>query len=190
MRDSTLECSDPRISSGSRASTFWQQGFQPQSMEQILGQLGELLLSAIPTAVLLVLLYAFYHVVVYKPLERVLAERHDKTEGAIQKARADIAAAEAKTAEYEQRLREAKVALFKAQESRRAQAQQVRSRMVTDARSAAEAKIAAAKAAIQGDADAAKAALSVESEQLANEIVSSLLRPAKQAQNSVRGGLQ
>jgi len=69
-------------------------------MDLILKQLGDLLLGAIPTVVLLLLLYGLYHVLVHKPLQRVLAERHTRTEGAVQRARADIAAAEAKTAEY------------------------------------------------------------------------------------------
>ena len=65
------------------------------------------------------LLFVIYTVVVHKPLVKVLAERHSRTEGAVEKARADIAQAEARTAEYEQRLREARMAIFKSQEARR-----------------------------------------------------------------------
>ena len=99
-------------------------------MDQTLRQVGELLLGAIPTAVLLLLLYAIYHALVHKPLEDVMAERRNRTEGAIERARADIAAAEAKATEYETRLREAKLAIFKAQEARRAKAQQARAEAV------------------------------------------------------------
>src|ERR1700722_8308361 len=88
-------------------------------MDQTLRQLGELLLGSIPTVIMLAFLYVLYTVIVHKPLQRVLAERRSKTEGAVEKSRADIAAAEARTAEYEQRLREARAALFKAQEARR-----------------------------------------------------------------------
>jgi F-type H+-transporting ATPase subunit b len=76
-------------------------------MEDTLRQLGELLLGSIPTIIIMVLLWSAYSILVYKPLTNVLAERRNKTEGAVEKARADIAAAEARTAEYEQRLREA-----------------------------------------------------------------------------------
>jgi hypothetical protein len=65
-------------------------------MDQTLKQAGELLLGAIPTAVLLLLLYAIYSALVHKPLKRALEERRERTEGALLKARADIAAAEAK----------------------------------------------------------------------------------------------
>src|ERR1700687_5829463 len=62
-------------------------------MEQTLKQLGELLLGAIPTGVLLLVLYGLYHVIVHKPLEAVLAERRKRTQGAVEQARADIAVA-------------------------------------------------------------------------------------------------
>ncbi len=88
-------------------------------MDETLRQLGELLLGAVPTVILLALLYVLYTLIVHKPLRRVLAERRSKTEGAVEKSRADIAAAEARTSEYEQRLREARATLFRAQEARR-----------------------------------------------------------------------
>ena len=77
-------------------------------MDNTLKQVGELLLGAIPTAVMLLLLYAIYQTLVRKPLNRVLDHRRERTEGAVLKARADVAAAEARTQEYEQKLREAR----------------------------------------------------------------------------------
>ena len=65
-------------------------------MDQTLRQLGELLLGSIPTVILLALLYALYAMIVHKPLRRALEERRSKTEGAVEKSRADIAAAEAR----------------------------------------------------------------------------------------------
>ena len=88
-------------------------------MDQTLQQLGELLLGSVPTVIMLAVLYALYTEIVHKPLQRVLAERRSKTEGAVEKSRADIAAAEARTAEYEQSLREARATVFQAQEARR-----------------------------------------------------------------------
>src|SRR5947209_19590358 len=93
-------------------------------MEETLRQLGGLLLGAIPTVIFMLAMYLVYTVLVHRPLTRVLAERRSRTEGAVEKARADVAAAEARTAEYEQRLREARTSMFKMQETRR---QQVRS---------------------------------------------------------------
>src|SRR5579862_2487748 len=146
-------------------------------MDETLRQLGELLLGSIPTIIMLVLLYAIYSVVVHKPLSRVLGERRAKTEGAIEKARADVAAAEARTAHYEQRLREARVALFKSQEVRRQAALQARSAAVTVARARAQEQVKQAREAIEREKVAAQEGLQSESSRLATEIVRTVLRP-------------
>jgi F-type H+-transporting ATPase subunit b len=146
-------------------------------VDEILAQLGGLLLGSIPTIILLVLLYASYWVLVHKPLVRVLAERYARTEGAMEKARADIAAAEARTEEYEQRLREARLAMFKRQEARRQQAVQARAAAVAEARAQARSQIDKAKAGIEREKLAAQAALGTESVRLAAEIIRTVLSP-------------
>jgi F-type H+-transporting ATPase subunit b len=147
-------------------------------MDNTLKQVGELLLGAIPTAVLLLLLYAIYQNLVRKPLNRVLDQRRERTEGAILKARADVAAAEARTQDYEHKLREARLAIFKAQEARRQQAQQLRAQALEEARSRAQQQIREAKAAIEQDMAVARAGLQGEIDRLASEIVATILKPA------------
>jgi F-type H+-transporting ATPase subunit b len=147
-------------------------------MDQTLQQLGELLLGAIPTVIMLALLYALYSTIVHKPLKRVLEERHSKTEGAVEKSKADIAAAEARTSEYEQSLREARAAVFRAQEAKRQAAMQARSKAVNEARNKAQAQVQAAKAAIEKDRVAAEQGLQAEAAALAQEIVRRVLQPA------------
>ena len=66
-------------------------------MDQTLRQLGELLLGAVPTVIVLTVLYILYTFLVHRPLTAVLTERRNRTQGAIEKARADISAAEART---------------------------------------------------------------------------------------------
>jgi F-type H+-transporting ATPase subunit b len=151
--------------------------YQTQDMDETLKQVGELLLGSIPTIVFMVLLYGIYTLLVHRPLVKVLAERRSKTEGAIEKARADIAAAEARTAEYEQRLREARIAVFKGQEARRQQALQVRAATVAEARKRAQAQVEQARVAIEKDKVAAQAGLQAESGKLAAEIIRIVLRP-------------
>src|SRR5580692_7938414 len=101
-------------------------------MDETLRQLGELLLGSIPTVILVALLYALYASIVHKPLGRVLEERRSKTEGAIEKSHADIAAAEARTSEYEQRLREARATVFRTQEARRKAAVDARATAIAE----------------------------------------------------------
>ena len=148
-------------------------------MDEILSQLGGLLLGSIPTIIFVVMLYATYSVLVHKPLVRVLAERHARTEGAMEKARADIAAAEARTAEYEQRLREARVAMFKRLEARRQQAVQARSAALAEARARARSQIDKAKANLEKEKLAAQAGLEPESGRLAAEIIRTVLLPVR-----------
>jgi len=147
-------------------------------MDQTLHQLGELLLGAVPTVILLALLYALYATLVHKPLRRVLEERRSKTEGAVEKSRADIAAAEARTAEYEQRLREARATVFKAQEARRQAALQARTNALAEARRRAQAQVQTAKQDIEQDRETAQAGLQAEAAALAREIVRRVLAPA------------
>ena len=147
-------------------------------MDQTLQQLGELLLGAVPTVIMLALLYALYTVIVHKPLRRVLEERHNKTEGAIEKSKAYIAAAEARTSEYEQSLREARAAVFRAQEAKRQAAMQARAKAVAEARNRAQAQVQTAKAAIEKDRIAAEQGLQAEAAALAQEIVRRVLQPA------------
>jgi F-type H+-transporting ATPase subunit b len=147
-------------------------------MDQTLRQLGELLLGSVPTVILLALLYALYTSIVHKPLQRVLAERHSKTEGAIEKSRADIAAAEARTAEYEQKLREARAAVFRAQEAKRQAALQARTNALNEARSKAQAQVQAAKKDIESDRATAELGLPADAAALAQEIVRRVLQPA------------
>jgi len=147
-------------------------------MDETLRQVGELLLGSIPTIIFVVLLYGIYSALVHRPLVKVLAERRSKTEGAIEKAHADIAAAEARTAEYEQRLREARITVFKNQEALRQQALQARAAAVAEARKKAQAQVEQARAAIEKDKVAAQAGLEAESGKLAAEIIRIVLRPA------------
>ncbi len=150
-------------------------------MDTTLKQVGELLLGAVPTVCLLLLLYAIYNLLLRKPLMRILKERHARTEGAVLKARADVAAAEAKTQDYENRLREARIAIYKAQETRRQKAQQARAEALADARARAQQQIREARSAIEQDMSAARSGLQAEVDRLASEIIRTILRPTSGA---------
>ena len=144
--------------------------------------IGELLLSAVPTMIMFAILYVAYRVLVHSPLKKVLAERHSKTEGAVAKAQADVAAADAKTKDYEERLREARMGIFKAQEARRKQLLDARTAAINEARAAAEAKVKAARADIEKEAATAKAGLAGQTETLAQEVIRAVLNPRSGAQ--------
>ena len=147
-------------------------------MDPLLRQVGDLLLGAVPTAVIFLLLYFIYSKLVGKPLRRLLDERRERTEGAVRKARADVAAAESKTQEYEQSLREARLAIFKVQELRRQAAQKARAAAVAETRKRAQQQIREARSAIDQDMAEARLHLRAESESMASEIIRTILKPA------------
>lgn len=147
-------------------------------MDEILRELGELLLSSIPTIIFLLIVWGAYRVLVYKKLEQVLAERHALTEGAIQRAQSEISAAEARTSEYEQRLRDARSAIYKAQEASRKQMMVKYTGALAEARRHAEQMIGQSREALEKEKAGAQAMLQQQADALAAEIIDSILRPA------------
>ena len=137
--------------------------------------------------VLLLALFACYRALVAAPLEKALEERYARTEGAFEQAKADIAAADARTLEYEQGLREARAAIFKSLEGRRQQALTVRTAAAAEARKAASARVQQEKAQIEQQMQAARAGLQQESERLANEIIQTILASASGPRPSAGG---
>ena len=65
-------------------------------MDETLHQLEGLLLGSVPTIFLFLLIVILYRLLVYGPLTRVLNERRERTDGAIEQADAAMAAAAAK----------------------------------------------------------------------------------------------
>jgi F-type H+-transporting ATPase subunit b len=147
-------------------------------MDETLRQIGQLLLGAVPTVVLFGLLYVSYRGLLHKPLEAVLEERHRKTQGAMEKAQADIASADARAADYEQRLRDARVAVYQAQESRRRKFQEATAGALAEARDNAHALVRQTRADLEKDMAAARTGLEAESEKLAAAVIQAILRPA------------
>src|SRR5215471_14781423 len=139
-------------------------------MDAILRQLGQLLLQAVPTFLLVILLQIYLKRVFFRPLEKVLHKRYEATEGARKAADESLARAAAKTAEYENALRAARSELYQAQEQMHKQLQEREAAQIAEARKAADAAVKAAKADLARDVQAAKESLGRDSEMLANQI--------------------
>jgi F-type H+-transporting ATPase subunit b len=147
-------------------------------MTDLISQLRNLFLGAIPTGLLLVIVWLAYRVIVHGKLARVLSERHERTAGAMEKARAAISAAEARTAEYEQRIRDARLAMYKAQELRRGKQLDARVAQLAEARKAAAVHVQSARDSINVEVVRAKAELGAQVHSLVNQIVRAVLKPA------------
>jgi F-type H+-transporting ATPase subunit b len=144
-------------------------------MEETLRQLGGILLRAVPTFILVVLLHLYLKFIFFKPLERILRERYEATEGARKLADESLARASQKAAEYEAALRAARAETYKELEQLRRKLQDDRSASVREARSRADAAIAEAKAALASEVEALKKNLEAESASLADRIASKIL---------------
>ena len=142
----------------------------------MLHALGGILLRAVPTFLLVILLHFYLKSIFFKPLEKVLHERYQATEGARQSAERSLAEAAAKTAQYENELRTAKAEMYHAQEALSKQLQEREAAAVAEARKSADDAVKQAKAQLAADVDAAKASLAADSEMLANQIAETILR--------------
>jgi F-type H+-transporting ATPase subunit b len=145
-------------------------------MDKIFHQLGELLLTALPTFFLLIFLNYYLKFVFFKPLEKVLKQRYEATEGARKSAEESLRRAAEKTAAYEETLRAARGELYQAQEQAHQELQDRVAAQIAEARAHSEAAIKQAKSELAQEVEAAKAGLAQNSETLADEIAESILR--------------
>lgn len=153
-------------------------------MDQILNQLGGLVLGAVPTMILFIFLVIAYGLLVRRPLERVLAERHARTAGAVEQAKSAIAAAEAETDVYEEKLRKARAELFAAREARLKQWAEEREAVLGQAREAAQANVATAKQGIEQSVATAMAQIEGVGAELSSRVLAAVL-PAEVAATEV-----
>jgi len=144
-------------------------------MQEIIQQLGTLLLGAIPTILLFTVLVLAYQFLVQGPLTATLKERHARTEGAQEKAHQAIAQAEELAAEYAERLHQARGEVFKAREARLKQWNAERDAALDAARKAAAQKVSQAKAALEAEAAQAKQTIQASAGDLARLVVRAML---------------
>jgi len=144
-------------------------------MEQTLQALSGILLKAIPTVILLIILHQFLKAVLFGPVEKMLKQRHDLTDGARKAAQHSLKNAEAKTAEYEAKLRDARAVVYKEQEETRKQWLDDQTAQIAQARQTAEAAVRKAKEGIAADVTAARAELATSSQTIADQIATTLL---------------
>ena len=143
----------------------------------LIGALKNMFISAIPTFVLVWILYAYVSKVFYAPVRKALDERHAATAGLRKKADEHIALAERKTAEYEDALKASRAELYKHQEEERNAAMTQRAAILQTARDKAQEKVQQARQQIQAETAEAKVSLERQSEEMATWIANAVLNP-------------
>jgi F-type H+-transporting ATPase subunit b len=145
-------------------------------MDKTLHQLGGILLNGIPTFVLVLLLNVFLRFVFFKPLEKTLDDRYKLTEGARKSAAAAMAAAEARIDEYQAQLQSARHEVYEAQEKAHRELEEQQAAALQKAQAEADIMLREARSAISQEVETARKELAVQSEILADQIASSMLK--------------
>lgn len=144
-------------------------------MQEIFQQLQGFFVAAAPTSVLFIVLVLAYQVLVQGPLTVTLKQRRARTEGAVESANKAIAEAEARAAEYDAKLRQARAEILKAREERMKQWNAERDTALDAARKAAGKRVGQAKSELETEAAQARKAVQASIAELANQVVRAIL---------------
>ena len=145
-------------------------------MQEIVHQLGELFLQAVPTVLIVLAFYLVMRALFFKPLLAVMAEREARTVGA-RKAAADAEAAAAeKMKQYQEALKKARAQVYAEQEAARKKVLDERAGLLKEARVKAMAEVAAAKERVAKELAEALLELKSSVGQLAMEIARRMLQ--------------
>jgi F-type H+-transporting ATPase subunit b len=149
-------------------------------MAEILRELGDLFLQAVPTVLIVFLFYLFLRANFFKPLERVMRERQERTVGAQRAAETSQAAAQEKVRAYQEALKKARAEVYAEQDAARRKLLEERSAQLRDARNRAAEEVRAAKEQIEEELARERQKLEPASSLLAAEIVRMILeRPPR-----------
>src|SRR5215813_11499330 len=119
-------------------------------------QLGELFLGAVPTVLILIVLYFILKSLFFKPLLAVMAERERRTAGAQKAAEAAQAAAAEKAKQYQEALKQAQAKVYAEQEEARKKLLDERAALLRASRNLAASEVSAAKERVVKEVAAAK----------------------------------
>jgi F-type H+-transporting ATPase subunit b len=131
--------------------------------------------GAIPTTLLFIVLVLAYQFLVQGPLTETLKKRRALTEGAMEDAQKAVAEAEARTAEYGAKLRQARAEVYKIREQRVKQWNAERDAQLDLARKAAGQKVGQAKASLEAEAEAARQSIVGAAGELAGQVVRAVM---------------
>jgi F-type H+-transporting ATPase subunit b len=151
-------------------------------MNELLRQIGDLVLGSIPTAILFILLIFAYRFILYERLMQVREERRERTAGAQEKSRLAIARADLRSQEYEAKLRAARADLMRRREQRIQQWNEEREHALAAARMAAQERTRAAQLAVAAQMAEARRQIETSAPDLATRVLAAILPAARTAE--------
>jgi F0F1-type ATP synthase membrane subunit b/b' len=145
-------------------------------MQEIVHQLGELFLQAVPTVLTVLAFYLILRSLFFRPLLQVMAERESRTVGAQKAAEAAQAAAAEKVKQYQDALRQARAQVYSEQDAARKKLLDERAALLKAARARAAEEVKAAKERVAAELAAARRDVEATVAQLSAEIARRLLQ--------------
>ncbi len=160
-------------------------------MQEIILQVGALLLGSVPTLILFVFLVIAYQFLVQTPLTKMLAERRARTLGAVEAAQKSITAAEVRAAEYAEQLRLARTEVFRTRELKMQEWAADREAAIAVARARAAEQVHKAHAALTTEVVVARQSLLASADELAMQVVRAILpQGTEQTTGQATGGIR
>ncbi len=157
-------------------------------MTDLVHQIGELFLRAVPVALIVLIFYFILRSVFFQPLLKVMAERDARTLGAQNAAEAAHAAAAEKVKQYDDALKQARAKVYAEQEAERKKLLDESAAFLKEARTKASGEVGVAKERVAGELAAARKEIEATVAQLSVEIARRVMQtppapssPAKEA---------
>lgn len=149
----------------------------------ILHQLGQLFLGAVPTIVIVLIFYFFMRWAFFTPIQKVMAEREARIAGAKAEAVAVEAEAKQEMGAYAEALRKARAEVYGEQEMARQAVLDERAQLLKAMRARTQEEVDAAKKRITAEFAAARAEIESQTPALADQIAQAILaRPSRPSQ--------
>jgi F-type H+-transporting ATPase subunit b len=153
---------------------------------EILHQLGNLFLQAVPTVIIVFLFYLFMRWAFFTPIQKAMAEREAKIEGARKDAATVQAAANQELQDYNDALKKARAEIYAEQEVARQAILQERSKNLKAMRTLAQKEVAEGKKKIDADLAVARKEIEASAPAMAGEIARSILEKPLSLQGETR----
>ncbi len=138
--------------------------------------LERLFLGAAPTVLIFLLLHLYLRAVLYRPLQRVLTERRQRSAGLMQAAQVRVGEAESLLRQVEIRLRAARLEGYQRVAERRQAALAERAGMLEQVRNHAKAELEAVQRQLAHETQAGRDQIGAAKQELAEQLIARLLR--------------
>jgi F-type H+-transporting ATPase subunit b len=145
-------------------------------MQEIVHQLGELFLQAVPTVLIVLIFYGIMRTLFFLPLMKVMDEREARTIGARKAAESAQTAAASKVKQYQDALKQARGKVYAEQEDARKKLLNDRAEALKVARGKAAGHVASAKERVAHEFETAKQDIESSVAQLAAEIAQRVIQ--------------